>query len=63
MQLLLSFAQEPSDPPESHPNVWQTLSATHQNETLAVLARLLTKAIAEQSSNEAGVKGKRGSHE
>lgn len=63
MQLSLRFAQEPLDLPQSHPNVWQTLNATQQNETLAILARLLAKAVVEQNKAKAAVKGKRGNHE
>ena len=44
MQLLLSFAQEPSNQTESSPDVWQTLDVKQRNETLVVLARLLAKA-------------------
>ncbi len=46
MQLLLSFAEEPSSPAKSSPDVWQTLNLEQRNETLAVLARLLSKAAA-----------------
>jgi hypothetical protein len=63
MQLLLSFAQEPLDPPESHPNIWQTLNAPQQGETLTILARLLAKAVVEQRKTKTAVKGKRDSHE
>jgi hypothetical protein len=47
MQLLLSFANEESSAwAEPSPNVWPTLNAKQRNETLAVLARLLSKAAA-----------------
>ena len=46
MQLLLSFAQNPSNQTEQGPNVWLTLPTEQQSETLAVLARLLAKAAA-----------------
>ncbi len=43
MQLLLSFAQNPSNDTEPSPNVWTTLQREQRSETLAVLARLLAK--------------------
>jgi hypothetical protein len=45
MQLLLSFAQKPSDESEAEPisEVWLTLQSEQRNETLSILARLLTK--------------------
>jgi hypothetical protein len=46
MQLLLSFAQNLSSETEQRPDVWLTLPNEQQSETLAVLARLLTKAAA-----------------
>ena len=46
MQLMLSFAQEPSDQTEPSPNVWRTLPGEQRHETLAVLARLIAKAAA-----------------
>jgi hypothetical protein len=46
MQLMLSFAQEPSNQTEPSPNVWQTLRDEQRHETLAVLARLIAKAAA-----------------
>jgi hypothetical protein len=46
MQLMLSFAQEPSNQTEPSPNVWLKLSNEQRHETLAVLARLIAKAAA-----------------
>ena len=43
MQLLLSFAQNPSNDSEPSPDVWTTLQREQRSETLAVLARLLAK--------------------
>ena len=47
MQMLLSFAQEPSNKPEPSPNVWPTLDPEQRSETLTILARLLAKAAAQ----------------
>lgn len=46
MQLMLSFAREPSNETESSPNVWRTLQNAQRHEALAVLARLIAKAAA-----------------
>jgi hypothetical protein len=51
MQLLLSFAEEPLNQATSSPDVWQTLNVEQRNETLAVLARLLSKAAASARAN------------
>jgi hypothetical protein len=61
MQLLLSFAQNPSNQIEQGPNVWLTLQSEQQSETLAVLARLLAKAAATNviQGSTATRKGKR----
>jgi hypothetical protein len=46
MQLLLGFAQQPSNQTEPVLNVWPTLQRQQQSETIGVLARLLAKAAA-----------------
>jgi len=43
MQLLLSFAQDPSFQTEPIPDVWPTLSSEQRSEAIAVLARVLAK--------------------
>ena len=48
MQLLLSFAQTPSN--ETEANIWLTLHSDQRNETLAVLARLLAKTAAARAA-------------
>ena len=48
MQLLLSFAQLPSN--ETAPTIWLTLQSDQRNETLAVLARLLAKTAAARAA-------------
>jgi hypothetical protein len=63
MQVLLSFAQELSNPAESSPDVWQTLDAQQRNEALAVLARLLAKTAAANARANAAKKRKEVDHE
>lgn len=46
MQLLLGFAQEPSNQTEPALNVWPNLQREQRSEAIGVLARLLTKAAA-----------------
>ncbi|HEX7478357.1 MAG TPA: hypothetical protein VF331_11160 [Polyangiales bacterium] len=46
MQLLLGFAQEPSNQTEPDPNLWPNLQREQRSETIGVLARLLAKAAA-----------------
>lgn len=48
MQLLLTFAQKPSNESEVAPisEVWASLQSEQRNETLGVLARLLAKTAA-----------------
>lgn len=63
MQLPLSFAQEPSSQTESSPDVWKTLDAEQQNETLAVLVRLLAKTAAANARSDAAKKRKEDGHD
>jgi hypothetical protein len=54
MQLPLSFAKEPeTETREVEPSVdvWPTLDAKRQGETRALLARLLVKAAASESTD------------
>jgi len=52
MQLMLSFAQQPSNETEPGPTVWRMLQIEHRHETLAVLARLIAKTAAADSSTK-----------
>jgi hypothetical protein len=58
MQLMLSFAQEPSKETAPSPNVWLTLLDEQRHETLAVLARLIAKAAAPSTAADSNKKRK-----
>jgi len=58
MQLMLSFAQEPSHETEPSPNVWLTLQNEQRHDTLAVLARLIAKAAAASAAIDSTQKRK-----
>lgn len=56
MQLMLSFAQQPSNETEPSPNVWPTLRDAQRHETLAVLARLIAKTAAAKAASDSNKK-------
>lgn len=64
MQLLLSFAQKPSDEPQAEriADVWPTLQSEQRNETLRVLARLFVKTAA-ASANADGTETRKERHD
>ena len=64
MQLLLSFAQKPSNESEAEPisDVWATLQSEQRNETLDVLARLLARTAA-ASANDTSTEKREDRHD
>ena len=62
MQLMLSFAREPSDQTEPSPNVWLTLQNEQRQEALTILARLIAKA-AEASAAADSTKKRKEPHD
>jgi hypothetical protein len=49
MQLLLSFALEPTNETEQSPDLWSTLPIQHRSDALDALARLLAKTTTEEN--------------